>query len=149
MDDGLADGGQPSGPSDAEPGRWQQRAGFSVFFDAQPAGPGGPGGLRRRTRLYHEETGNETTFRGWEPADCVRWMLDRLGSAQPPSEPDGAPASLVSMEIVDVRPVGDPVPPAGDDSVAVELRLRVTGVAELRRTLGTRMVGVWFGPYPR
>ncbi len=110
MDNGLADGGQPSGPSDVVPGRWQQRAGFSVFFDAQLTGPGGPGELRRRTRLYHEETGNETTFRGWEPTDWVRWMLDRLGSAQPPSEPAGMTAWLVSMEIVDVRLVGDPEP---------------------------------------
>jgi hypothetical protein len=149
MDNGLADGGQPSGPSDVAPGRWRQRAGFSVFFDVQPAGPGGPGEPRRRTRLYHEETGNETTFRGWEPTDWVRWMLDRLGSARPPSEPDGATASLVSMEIVDVRLVGDPVPPTGDDSVAVELQLRVTGMAELRRTLGAKVVGVLFGPYPQ
>ena len=62
MDNGLADGGQPSAPSDVVPGRWQQRAGFSVFFDAQATGPGGSGELRRRTRLYHEETGNETTL---------------------------------------------------------------------------------------
>lgn len=110
MDNGLADGGQPSGPSDVVPGRWQQRAGFSVFFDALPTGPGGSGQLRRRTRLYHEETGNETTLRGWEPTHWVRWMLDRLGSAQPPSEPAGAAASLVSMEIVDVRLVGYPEP---------------------------------------
>jgi len=149
MDSGPADGGQPSGPADVAPGRWQQRAGFSVFFDLRPTTPGGPDEPRRRTRLYHEETGDETTFRGWEPTDWVRWMLDRLGSAQPPSEPAGATASLVSMEIVDVRLVGDPTPRADDDAVAVELQLRVTGMAELRRTLGARVVGVLFGPSPR
>ena len=165
MDNGLADGGQPSGPFDVVPGRWQQRAGFSVFFDAQPPGPGGPGERCRRTRLYHEETGNETTFRGWEPADWVRWILDRLGSAQPPSAPAGATASLVSMEIVDVRLVGDPEPRrevvqdrgrpqgasprGGDDTMAVELQLRVTGMAELRQTLRAKVVGVLFGPYPQ
>lgn len=164
MDNGLADGGQPSAPSDVAPGRWQQRAGFSVFFDAQATGPGGSGELRRRTRLYHEETGNETTLRGWEPTDWVRWILDRLGSAQPPSAPAGAAASLVSMEIVDVRLVGDPEPRSeavqdrgdpqgasprrGDDTVAVELQLRVTGMAELRQTLRAKVVGVLFGPYP-
>jgi len=148
MDNGSADGGQPSGPADAVPGWWQQRAGFSVFFDAQPTRPGAPGERRRRARLYHEETGDETTLRGWEPADWVRWMLDRLGSAQP-SEPGGATASLVSMEIVNVRLVGDTPPRTGDDTVAVELQLRVTGMAELRRTLEARVVGVLFGPYPR
>ena len=147
MDNGPADGGQPSGPADERvPGRWQQRAGFSVFFDVRP---GGLDELRRRARLYHEETGDETAFRGWEPTDWVRWMLDRLGSARPPSEPAGAAASLVSMEIIDVRLVGDVAPGAGDDSVAVELQLRVTGMAELNRTLGARVVGVLFGPESR
>jgi len=165
MDNGLADGDQPSAPSDVMHGRWQQRAGFTVFFDAQATGPGGSAELHRRTRLYHEETGNETALRGWEPADWVRWILDRLGSALPPSAPAGATASLVSMEIVDIRLVGDPEPHrdivrdrgdppggsprSGDDTVAVELQLRVTGMAELRQTLGAKVVGVLFGPYPR
>jgi hypothetical protein len=164
MDNGLADSGQPSAPSDVVPGRWQQSAGFSVFFDAQTTGPGGSGELRRRTRLYHEETGNETTLRGWEPTDWVRWILDRLGSAQSPSAPAGATASLVSMDIVDVRLVRDPEScrkdiqdrggpqgassRGGDDAVAVELQLRVTGMAELRQTLRAKVVGVLFGPYP-
>ncbi len=115
MDNGLADGGQPSAGADVVPGRWQQRAGFSVFFDAQATGPGGSGELRGRTRLYHEETGNEATLRGWEPADWVRWILDRLGSAQPPSASAGAAASLVSMEIIDVRLAGD-LEPRGEVS---------------------------------
>ena len=147
MDGGPADGGQRSGPAGgALPDRWQQRAGFSVFFDVQPAGPGE---VRRRTRLYHEETGDETTFPGWAPADWVGWMLSRLGSARPPSEPAGPTASLVSMEIIDVRLAGHPAPGAGDDSVAVELQLRVTGMAELHRMLGAKVVGVLFGPGPR
>jgi hypothetical protein len=45
--------------------------------------------------------------------------------------------------------VGDPVHTAGGDSVAVELQLRVTGMAELHRALGARVVGVVFGPEPR
>jgi hypothetical protein len=150
MDNGPAAGGQPSGPADDEvPGRWQQRAGFSVFFDVQPTGPGGPGELRRQTRLYHDETGDETTFPGYEPTGWVRWMLDRLRSAQPPSEAAGATASVVSMEIIDVRPAGDPMPGAGEDSAGVELRLRVTGLAELHRMLGAKVVGILSGPEPR
>ena len=147
MDSGPADRGQPSGPSDdTVPGRWEQRAGFSVFFDVQPSGPGE---LLPRIRLYHEETGDETTFSGWEPAGWVRWMLGRLRSAQPPSGPAGEPASLVSMEIIDVRLAGDQAPGPEDDSVAVELRLRVSGMAGLHRTLAARVVGVLFGPGPR
>jgi len=143
MDGGPADSGQPSGlADDAVPDRWQQRAGFSVFFDIQPAGPAEP---RRRTRLYHEETGDETTFPGWAPAAWVRSMLDRLGSAQPLSEPTGATASLISMEIVDARLARNSAP-ADDHSVTVELQLRVTGMAELERMLGARAVGVLFSP---
>ena len=164
MDNGLADGGQAAAPAEAVLGRWQQRAGFSVFFDTQATGSGASGELRRRTRLYHEETGSETTLHGWEPADWVRWLLDRLESAQAPSAPAGATASLVSMEIVDVRLAGDPEPhlevaqaregpqgasPRGsDDTVTVELQLRVTGMGELRQTLRAKVVGVLFGPCP-
>jgi hypothetical protein len=141
MRNGPAGAAQPSGPvGDTVPDRWQQRAGFSVFFDVQPGGPGEP---RRRTRLYHEETADEATFRGWGPTDWVRWMLDRLGSAQPPSEPP----SLVSMEIIDARLIEDPDP--GEDTVAVELQLRVSGMADLNRTLAARVIGVLFGPDPR
>jgi hypothetical protein len=140
-----ADTARPGPAGGAAPGRWQQQAGFSVFFDTQPAGPGD---RRWRTRLYHEETGDQATFPGSGPTDWVRWMLGRLGSAQPPSEP-GAPTSVVSMEIIDVRLVGKPSRSGGDDSVGVELRLQVTGMAELHRALGARVVGVVFGPEPQ
>src|SRR5271167_288334 len=150
MNNGPAAGGQPSGSADDEvPGRWQQCAGFSVFFDVQPTGPGGPGELRWQTRLYHDETGEETTFPGCEPTYWVRWMLDRLRSAQPPSEAAGPAVSVVSMEIIDVRPAGDPIPGAGDDSVGMELQLRVTGLAGLHRLPGAKVVGILSGPEPR
>jgi len=140
-----ADGGQPSGPAGAPPDRWQQRAGFSVFFDVRSPGPSRPGDLHRRTRMYHEESGDDTMFPGWGPTDWVKWMLDRLGSARPPSESADAAASLVSMEIIDARLVGDPAPGGGEDVIAVELKLRVSGMAELNRTLAARVVGVLFG----
>jgi len=72
-------------------------------------------------------------------------MLDRLGPAHPPSEPVDVPASVVSMEIIDARLVGDPTP--GVDRV--ELQLRVTGMTELYRALGARVVAVVFGSEPR
>jgi hypothetical protein len=59
--------------------RWEQRSGFSVFFDIQLDGPG------RRTRIYHEETGAETTLTSFEPTAWVSWMLERLRSTQPPA----------------------------------------------------------------
>ena len=74
-------------------------------------------------------------------------MLDRLGSAQP--EATGTTAAVVMMEIIEARLTGDPAPGAGGDSVGVELQLRVTGIAELHRALGAKVVGVLFGPGPR
>jgi len=144
MCDGPSGGTQrPDSPDGAAPDRWQQQAGFSVFFDVQPRPPAGPHG---RTRLYHEETGDEATFPGCEPADWVRWMLNRLRAVQPAS---GATPSVVTMEIIDARLVGDAMPGEDDDSVGVELTLRVTGMAELHRALGARVVGVLFGSEPR
>jgi hypothetical protein len=142
-----ADDGREPGPAEgAIPGRWRQQSGFSVFFDTRR---GGTGERRWRTRLYHEETGDEATFPDSEPTEWVRWMLGRLEPARPPSERNGTLASVVFMEIIDARLAGDPVSRAGDDSVGVELRLQVTGMAELNRALGARVVGVLFGPQPR
>lgn len=126
------------------PDPWRQQAGFSVFFDTRP---GLPGQLRWQTRLYHEESADESTFSGNEPTGWVRWMLDRLGSAQPRLHPVDSPVSLVSMEIIDARLIGDPKG-IGDDCVKVELQLRVTGLDELHRALGAKVVGVLFGPEP-
>jgi len=86
---------------------------------------------------------------GWGPTDWVKWMLDRLSAARPPSEPAGDAASMVSVEIIDARLIEDLAPGAGDDSVAVQLQLRVSGMAELNRTLAARVVGILFGSEPR
>jgi hypothetical protein len=125
--------------------RWRQCAGFSVFFDVESPDLPGPGELHRRIRLYHEETAGEATFPGWRSAEWVNWMLGRLGSPKSPSDPTDAACSLVSMEIVDARLMADPVPGAGDDTVAVELRLSISGIADLNRTLTSKVVGVLFG----
>ena len=138
MRDGPANGARPPGTAAEEsPDQWHQRAGFSVSFDSRP---GLSGELRWRTRLYHEESADEITLSGDDPASWVRWMLDKLGSAQPLSEPlDG----LVSMEIIDVQLVGN-LKASGD--AKVELQLRVTGLDELHRALGAKVVGALFGP---
>jgi hypothetical protein len=141
--DGPANGARPpaSGANEAAD-RWHQSAGFSVFFDSRSALAGE---LRSRTRLYHEESAEETTFPGSAPTAWVRWMLDRVGSAQPLSEPMDGQVSLVSMEIIEARMVGDPKD-GGDDCVSVEFQVRVTGLDELHRALGARVVAVLFGP---
>jgi hypothetical protein len=132
---------RPAAAAGEVPDPWRQQAGFSVFFDARP---GLPGQLRWRTRLYHEESADESTFLGNEPTGWVGWMLDRLGSAQR-RLPAGSPISLVSMEIIDAQLIGDQTG-IGDGCVTAELQLRVTGLDELHRALGAKIVGVLFGP---
>jgi hypothetical protein len=71
MRDGAANGARPPGAAaDEALDRWHQHAGFSVFFDTRP---GLPGALRWRTRLYHEESADEITLSGNDPAWWVRW----------------------------------------------------------------------------
>jgi hypothetical protein len=135
---------RPAAPAGEVPDPWRQQAGFSVFFDTRP---GLRGQLRWRTRLYHEESADESTCLGNEPTGWVRWMLDRLGSAQSRLQPVESLISLVSMEIIDAHLIGDPKG-IGDDCVKVELQLRVTGLDELHRALGAKVVGVLFAPEP-
>jgi hypothetical protein len=142
--DGPVNGTRPAAAAGEVSAPWNQQAGFSVFFDTRP---GLPGQLRWRTRLYHEESADESTFLGNEPTGWVRWMLERLGSAQPRLQTADSPVSLVSMEIVDAQLIGD-TKGVGDDCVKVELQLRVTGLDELHRALGAKVVGVLFGPEP-
>jgi hypothetical protein len=72
--DGPANDARPPGAAaDEVPDRWHHHAGLSVFFDTRP---GLPGELRWRTRLHHEETADEITLSGDDPASWVRWMLD-------------------------------------------------------------------------
>jgi hypothetical protein len=143
--DGPVSGAWPPAAAAGEvPDPWRQQAGFSVFFDTRP---GLPGQLRWRTRLYHEESADESTLLGNEPTGWVRWMLDRLGSEQLRRQQVGSPVSLVSMEIIDAQLSGDPKG-IGDDCVKVELQLRVIGLDALHRALGAKVVGVLFGPEP-
>jgi hypothetical protein len=135
---------RPAAAAGEVPDPWRQQAGFSVFFDTRP---GLPGQLRWRTRLYHEESADESTFLGNEPTGWVRWMLDRLGSARPHLQPVGSPISVVSLEIIDAQLIGDPEG-IGADCATVELQLRVTGLDELHRALGAQVAGVLFGPEP-
>ncbi|MGH3773800.1 MAG: hypothetical protein ACRDRW_20820 [Pseudonocardiaceae bacterium] len=77
-------------------GRWRQHAAFSVFVDSLADDAGRP---VWRTRLYHEETGEETTVPGSAPLDWVRWIADRMGLVADPSDVGGARTETVLVEI--------------------------------------------------
>ncbi|MGH3867649.1 MAG: hypothetical protein ACRDQ4_16235 [Pseudonocardiaceae bacterium] len=92
--------GQPPGrdgrEDDSSSERWRQHAGFSVFFDSRTDDAGKP---IWRIRLYHEETGDETTVRGGALLDWVRWIIDRVGPVADLPEVGGSGTGTVVIEI--------------------------------------------------
>jgi hypothetical protein len=83
----------PAGDSDSGRGpvRRRQHAGFSIFLD-QVVDP--QGRQHWETRLYHAESGVETTLAGASPQQWIAWILERIGpefaceSAPEPTPPD-------------------------------------------------------------
>ena len=57
-------------------GRRRQQAGFSIFVDQVVDSEGRQ---HRETRLYHAESGIETTLAGVCPEAWVAWILERIG----------------------------------------------------------------------
>lgn len=148
--------GGPDGPSrSAATSRWEQRAGFSVFFDVHTDDEGRE---TWQTRIYHEEAGDEATVAGTDTARWTTWVLDRLGApaTAPAPEPAAGPRpsgagqspAITSarhelvVEILAVRPIGGM--PAGGvwppDAVGVEVELQITGLSRLERALGAAVV---------
>lgn len=130
------------------PPRWQQRAAFSVFVDTTDDADGH---TIRQTRVYHEESGDETTFTGFDQTALVAWMVRRIDNsptARSPIEPAGegtsgaaAPAPptrthLLRVDVMSVRLLERTATPQGsnDQDVRIEARLRI---AELPRLLGS------------
>ena len=109
---------------------WRQRGGFSVLFDVRADGAGGE---LWRTRIYHEESGQEIVEAGLSGSAWPAWILDRLtGRARPGPEP-------VSVEVVDVRPAGPAADPAAD-ALHVDVELLVHGLAALERQVGAALL---------
>ena len=87
---------------------WTQRAGFSVLFDCMAT----PTAQEVwRTRIYHDETGEETVLAGANALRWPRWIMARLvphrkpdgESAGWPSTADPTTVHEVAVEIVEVR----------------------------------------------
>jgi hypothetical protein len=126
----------------AGPGRWTQRAGFSVLFDVAV----GPTNELWRTRIYHDESGQETELIGKIAARWPRWMLDRLessGQAAPGERVATGPTSVaheVAVEIVDLRILSRTPEPDHIERVRIQADLRISGLAELERRLGAAVL---------
>lgn len=134
--------GDPSTPRAASD-QWTQRAGFSVLFDVV-VGP--TADELWRTRIYHDETGEETELVGPVAAHWPRWLLDRLEPYGPADRGDRVPTGPetvlheVAIEIVDVRILSRTPETGRIERVRLEADLRIDGLAELERRLGAAVL---------
>lgn len=118
------------------PGRWTQRAGFSVLFDVT-VGP--TADEIWRTRIYHDESGQEVELAGSADERWPRWILDRLAA----SGRERGPSTVVhelTVEIVDARILSHTSGPDETERVRVEADLHIGGLAALERRLGAAVL---------
>ncbi|MGH3769119.1 MAG: hypothetical protein ACRDS0_09110 [Pseudonocardiaceae bacterium] len=138
--------GEPPGrlgdEDDSSSGRWRQQAAFSLFVDSLTDDAGEP---VWRTRLYHEETGDETTVRSGALVDWVRWIVDRVGPVGGLSDAGGSGTGAVSVQILTARIVAGPAIGDGVEGLRVEAELLISGLSELRRALQPTVIEIVFG----
>jgi len=120
-----------------EPPDRRQTAGFSVFLD-EVAGPAGT--TRWETRLYHAETGAETTLPGVNPDAWVDWMLGHAGAPHPRRRRRGPAIEVGAVEIVGVTAEERTDGTTSVHTVTAEVLIRLDGVAGLERHLGAQLL---------
>jgi hypothetical protein len=123
--------------------RRRQHAGFSVFLD-QIIDESGE--THWETRLYHAESGAETTLPGKAPDQWISWIVDRMRPAgragMPPEAAENqAAVEVASVEILDVTFLGDDA--AGGESlhtIKAQLVVQLSGLASLEREIGSSVL---------
>lgn len=117
------------------PSPWHQHAGFSVFFDLLRDELGNEAW---QTRVYHDESDQETLFSGIETAPWVNWILERaklpVTTEPTPTETEvSAPPTPVApydarIEILDVQD-SEVGPSSGipEKRLMAEVRFRLSG----------------------
>jgi hypothetical protein len=118
-------------------GRGQQAAGFSLFFDAMRDEEGND---VWQTRVYHEESGQEVILPGTEAGPWASWILSRATPEIGPrgGSPEETPArpSLVHHLIVKIIGARLAQGEAAGGHFSVEVRLQVSGLADIEQALG-------------
>jgi len=124
--------------------KWQQHAGFYVFFDYETGEDGEQVWQTRvwQTRAYHNESGEEETFPGVGPAPWVNWILKKaelLDVADlAPAEPEIAVSredieaeaqEEARIDILDVQ-LSKSSPSSGvpEKKLMAEVRFQISGV---------------------
>jgi hypothetical protein len=139
-------GGPASEAPEGEPkpgsaGR-RQKAGFSVFLDQVTDEQG-----RHvwETRLYHAESGAETTLPGVSPEQWIVWILERLsagGLSWPGAKPGRrrAVVEVASVEILDLVVEEDPEDLDGTHAIKAQVIVQLNGLGRLERAIGAQVL---------
>ena len=121
----------------------RQKAGFSVFLD-QIVDESGE--THWETRLYHAESGAETTLPGKAPDQWISWILDRMRSAaaaELPAEEATSRAAMevASVEILDVTFLGGAAADGESlHTIRAQLIVQLSGLAGLEQEIGSRVL---------
>jgi hypothetical protein len=136
-----ATGADTCGVSPAESDAWQQRAAFSVFFEARTHPGASP---QWRTRVYHEESGDEVTLGDVEQSRWVAWIGERMRGGQPADTGAGSTAAPLTVRVTGVHPLDRGSTPAGDDELRLCAELTVSGLVGLAGALGAGLAEAIF-----
>lgn len=100
-----------------------------------------------RTRIYHEESGQEDILTGPGTAEWSGWIRARLDAGLPPTaEPAGREVHRLAVEVVGVRLISRTSDGDDVDIVHIESSLRIDGLAALAKAVGAAAVSRGIAP---
>lgn len=118
--------GEPA--RDPAAGVWQQRAAFTVFFESV-SDPGAPPSWR--TRVYHEESGEEQLLAGGLRAPWADWITGRLFAGPGDAEPGPGYQAPATVHVTAVRPTAAPRAGSVSDEIHLVAEVTISGLAGL------------------
>jgi len=127
----------------------RQRAGFSIFVDQVVDQAGGQ---RWEARLYHAESGAETTLPGASPDQWLAWVLEHLGTQETLTgdcrEPIHPTVEVLAVEVLDVTVTKEPATQAeSTHRIAARVVIQLSGLTRLQREIGSRVLSQLSGPW--
>jgi hypothetical protein len=129
--------------------RRRQRAGFSIFVDQVVDQAGGQ---RWESRLYHAESGAETTLPGASPDQWLAWVLEHLGTQERLTEGRREPihpgVEVLAVEVLDVTVTEESTTQAeSTQRIAARVVIQLSGLSRLQRDIGSRVLSQLPGPW--
>jgi hypothetical protein len=130
--------------------RRRQRAGFSIFVDQVVDQAGGQ---RWESRLYHAESGAETTLPGASPDQWLAWVLEHLGTQETITEGRREPiypaVEVLAVEVLDVTVTEEDSATRAESThkIAARVMIQLSGLSRLQRDIGSRVLSQLPGPW--